>query len=55
MRFFARVNDKPRIVEEHDGWSGVFSAVSAGTGVALDLRRVQLRLQRSDQMRAPDA
>jgi DNA-binding transcriptional LysR family regulator len=32
---FARVNDKPRIVEEHDGWSGVFSAVSAGTGVAL--------------------
>jgi len=33
--FFARVNDKPRVVEEHDGWSGVFSAVSAGTGVAL--------------------
>jgi len=32
---FACVNDKPRIVEEHDGWSGVFSAVSAGTGVAL--------------------
>jgi DNA-binding transcriptional LysR family regulator len=32
---FERVNDKPRIVEEHDGWSGVFSAVSAGTGVAL--------------------
>lgn len=32
---FARVNDKPRVVEEHDGWSGVFSAVSAGTGVAL--------------------
>ena len=32
---FARVNDKPRIVEEHDGWSGVFSAVSAGTGVAI--------------------
>ena len=32
---FARVNDKPRIVEEHDGWSGVFSGVSAGTGVAL--------------------
>ena len=29
------MNDKPRIVEEHDGWSGVFSAVSAGTGVAL--------------------
>ncbi len=33
--FFAHVNDKPRVVEEHDGWSGVFSAVSAGTGVAL--------------------
>ena len=32
---FARVNDKPRVVEEHDGWSGVFSAVSAGTGVAI--------------------
>ncbi len=32
---FARVNDKPRIVEEHDGWSGVFSAVSAGSGVAI--------------------
>ena len=32
---FARLNDKPRIVEEHDGWSGVFSGVSAGTGVAL--------------------
>ena len=32
---FARVNDKPRIVEEHDGWSGVFSAVSSGAGVAI--------------------
>jgi DNA-binding transcriptional LysR family regulator len=32
---FARVTDKPRIVEEHDGWSGVFSAVSAGAGVAI--------------------
>jgi DNA-binding transcriptional LysR family regulator len=32
---FTRVNEKPRIVEEHDGWAGVFSAVSAGTGVAL--------------------
>ena len=32
---FARVNDKPRIVEEHDGWAGVYSAVTAGTGVAL--------------------
>lgn len=32
---FARVKDKPRIVEEHDGWAGVFSAVDAGTGVAI--------------------
>ena len=32
---FARVNSKPRIVEEHDGWSGLFSAVGGGTGVAI--------------------
>ena len=32
---FAHVNDKPRLVEEQDGWSGVFSAVAAGTGVAI--------------------
>jgi len=32
---FAHVNDKPQVVEEHDGWSGVFSGVGAGTGVAL--------------------
>ena len=32
---FARVSEKPQIVEEHDGWNGVFSAVSAGTGVAI--------------------
>ena len=32
---FARVNDKPRLVEEQDGWSGVFSSVAAGTGVAI--------------------
>ncbi len=32
---FAHVSGKPRLVEEHDGWAGVFSAVSAGTGVAL--------------------
>ena len=32
---FAKVSDKPRILEEHDGWSGVFSTVSAGAGVAL--------------------
>jgi DNA-binding transcriptional LysR family regulator len=32
---FARANDKPRVAEEHDGWAGVYSAVSAGTGIAL--------------------
>ena len=32
---FAKVKDKPRIVEEHDGWAGVFTAVDAGTGVAM--------------------
>jgi LysR family transcriptional regulator, benzoate and cis,cis-muconate-responsive activator of ben and cat genes len=32
---FAHVNAKPRIVEEHDGWAGVFSSVGAGAGVAL--------------------
>jgi DNA-binding transcriptional LysR family regulator len=32
---FAWVKDKPRFVEEHDGWAGLFSAVDAGTGVAI--------------------
>ena len=32
---FAGVREKPRFVEEHDGWAGLFSAVDAGTGVAL--------------------
>lgn len=32
---FARVKDKPGFVEEHDGWAGLFSAVDAGTGVAI--------------------
>ena len=32
---FARLKDKPRFVEEHDGWAGLFSAVDAGTGVAI--------------------
>jgi DNA-binding transcriptional LysR family regulator len=32
---FARVKDNPRFVEEHDGWAGLFSAVDAGTGVAI--------------------
>src|SRR5215471_10935483 len=31
---FAGANDKPKIAEEHDGWAGLFSAVSAGKGVA---------------------
>ena len=31
---FASVKDKPRIIEEHDGWAGVFSSVAAGAGVA---------------------
>lgn len=32
---FASVKDKPRIIEEHDGWAGVFSSVAAGAGVAI--------------------
>ena len=32
---FARVNEKPRVIEEHDGWAGLFSSVSAGIGVAI--------------------
>lgn len=32
---FSRVKHKPRFVQEHDGWAGVFSAVDAGTGVAI--------------------
>jgi DNA-binding transcriptional LysR family regulator len=32
---FARVKNKPGFVEEHDGWAGLFSAVDAGTGVAI--------------------
>jgi DNA-binding transcriptional LysR family regulator len=32
---FARANDKPHVVEEHDGWNGVFSAVAAGAGVTI--------------------
>jgi DNA-binding transcriptional LysR family regulator len=32
---FARVKHKPRFVEEHDGWAGLFSAVDAGAGVAI--------------------
>ena len=32
---FARVNEKPCFVEEHDGWTGVFSSVGAGNGVTV--------------------
>jgi DNA-binding transcriptional LysR family regulator len=32
---FAKVSAKPRVVEEHDGWAGVFSAVAAGAGVTI--------------------
>ena len=32
---FSRVKEKPRFVEEHDGWAELFSAVDAGTGVAI--------------------
>jgi DNA-binding transcriptional LysR family regulator len=32
---FASVKDKPRFVEEHDGWAGVYAAVAAGNGVAI--------------------
>jgi DNA-binding transcriptional LysR family regulator len=32
---FAKVKTKPRIIEEHDSFTGVIAAVEAGTGVAL--------------------
>lgn len=32
---FAGVKEKPRVIEEHDGWSGVFSNVASGAGVAI--------------------
>ena len=32
---FARVKDKPRFVEEQDGWADLLSAVDAGRGVAI--------------------
>jgi LysR family transcriptional regulator, benzoate and cis,cis-muconate-responsive activator of ben and cat genes len=32
---FARVSEKPRVIEEHDGWAGLFSSVGAGIGVAI--------------------
>ena len=33
---FARVNPKPRIVEEHDGWSGLFWRLAAAPELRLD-------------------
>jgi DNA-binding transcriptional LysR family regulator len=32
---FSKVKQKPRVVEEHDSYSGIISAVEAGTGVAI--------------------
>ena len=32
---FSKVKQKPRVVEEHDCFSGIISAVEAGTGVAI--------------------
>ena len=32
---FSKVKQKPRVVEEHDSFSGIMSAVEAGTGVAI--------------------
>jgi len=32
---FSKVKQKPRVVEEHDSFSGIISAVEAGTGVAI--------------------
>jgi DNA-binding transcriptional LysR family regulator len=34
---FASVKNKPQVIEEHDGMTGVISAVEAGTGVAVAL------------------
>lgn len=34
LAIFAPVKQKPRVVEEHDSYTGVLSAVEAGTGVA---------------------
>src|SRR6476660_6721240 len=34
---FAKVKQKPRVVEEHDSFSGIISAVEAGTGVTMSI------------------
>ena len=32
---FSKAKQKPRVVEEHDSFSGIISAVEAGTGIAI--------------------
>ena len=34
---FSKVKKKPRVVEEHDSFSGIISAVEAGTGVTISI------------------
>jgi LysR family transcriptional regulator, benzoate and cis,cis-muconate-responsive activator of ben and cat genes len=34
---FAKVKQKPRVVEEHDSFSGIISAVEAGTGITISI------------------
>jgi len=34
---FSKVKQKPRVVEEHDSFSGIISAVEAGTGITLGM------------------
>jgi len=34
---FSKLKQKPRVVEEHDSFSGIISAVEAGTGVAIGM------------------
>jgi len=34
---FSKLKQKPRVVEEHDSFSGIISAVEAGTGVTIGI------------------
>src|SRR5215813_6025090 len=34
---FSKVKQKPRVVEEHDSFSGIISAVEAGTGITISI------------------
>src|ERR1700751_4254175 len=34
---FSKVKQKPRVIEEHDSFSGIISAVEAGTGVTISI------------------